>query len=205
MARLRKTPQSTQNPIWKVALYIRLSREDGNDESLSIGNQRKILMEYVQTSFEEAYAIVDAYIDDGNTGTDVNRPDFLRMEQDIKNGKVNCVIVKSLARAFRNLGDQQKYLEEFFPLHSVRFINLGTPFIDTHVNPRSVSGLDVPIYGIFNEQFAASTSEEIRRTFNTKRRNGEFIGAFAPYGYAGDIIGLNLRSPWLTVVSEKAR
>lgn len=186
MARIRKALQPTKSLVWKVALYIRLSREDGNDESLSVGNQRKILVEYVQTSFEEEYTIVDMYIDDGLTGTGVNRPDFMRMEQDIKSGKVNCVIVKSLARAFRNLGDQQKYLEEFFPLHNVRFINLGTPFIDTYANPRSIRGLDVPIYGMFNEQFAASTSEEVRKTFNTKRRNGEFIGAFAPYGYKKD-------------------
>jgi len=183
MARIRKAMQTAKSLVWRVALYIRLSKEDGNDESLSVGNQRKILHEYVQSHFEEEYIIVDVYIDDGKTGTDVNRPDFIRMEQDIKSGKVNCVIVKSLARAFRNLGDQQKYLEEFFPLHGVRFINLGTPFIDTHANPRSVSGLDVPIHGMFNEQFAASTSEEVRKTFNTKRREGEFIGAFAPYGY----------------------
>ncbi|MDR1205836.1 MAG: recombinase family protein [Peptococcaceae bacterium] len=183
MARIRKANQDVRNLIWKIALYIRLSREDGNDESLSIENQRKILFEYVQNHFEEEYIIVDTYIDDGKTGTDVNRPDFIRMEQDIKNGKVNCVIVKSLARAFRNLGDQQKYLEEFFPLNGVRFINLGTPFIDTYVNPRSVSGLEVPIHGMFNEQYAASTSEEVRKTFNTKRRKGEFIGAFAPYGF----------------------
>ncbi len=183
MARIRKGMQAIRSLVWRVALYIRLSKEDGNDESLSVGNQRKILKEYIQNNFEEEYIIVDVYIDDGKTGTDVNRPDFMRMEQDIKGGKVNCVIVKSLARAFRNLGDQQKYLEEFFPLHGVRFINIGNPFIDTHVNPRSVSGLEVPIHGMFNEQFAASTSEEVRKTFNTKRRDGEFIGAFAPYGY----------------------
>lgn len=183
MARIRKSKQVARAHVWLIALYIRLSKEDGNDESLSVGNQRKILLEYIQKHFEEEYVIVDVYIDDGKTGTDVNRPDFMRMEQDIRAGRVNCVIVKSLARAFRNLGDQQKYLEEFFPLHGVRFINLGTPFIDTHANPRSASGLEVPIHGMFNEQFAASTSEEVRKTFNTKRRQGEFIGAFAPYGY----------------------
>ncbi len=183
MARIRKAAQAAKNRTWRVALYIRLSKEDGNDESLSVSNQRKILQEHIRNSFEEEYVIVDTYVDDGNTGTDVNRPDFIRMERDIKSGKVNCVIVKSLARAFRNLGDQQKYLEEFFPLYGVRFINIGNPFIDTHVNPRSVSGLEVPIHGMFNEQFAASTSEEVRKTFNTKRREGEFIGAFAPYGY----------------------
>lgn len=183
MARIRKSKQAIKKHVWQIALYIRLSKEDGNDESLSVGNQRKILMEYVQNTFEEEYIIVDAYIDDGKTGTDVKRPDFMRMEKDIAHGKINCVIVKSLARAFRNLGDQQKYLEEYFPLHGVRFINLGTPFVDTYKNPLSVSGLEVPIHGMFNEQFAASTSEEVRKTFNTKRREGEFIGAFAPYGY----------------------
>ena len=183
MARIRKAAQAAKSLTWRVALYIRLSKEDGYDESLSVGNQRKILQEHIRNNFEQEYVIVDTYVDDGNTGTDVNRPAFIRMERDIKSGKVNCVIVKSLARAFRNLGDQQKYLEEFFPLHGVRFINIGNPFIDTHVNPRSVSGLEVPIHGMFNEQFAASTSEEVRKTFNTKRREGEFIGAFAPYGY----------------------
>ena len=183
MARIRKPIQPTKSILWKIALYIRLSKEDGNDESLSIINQRKILMEYVENFFDDEYMIVDAYVDDGKTGTDVNRPDFLRMERDILSGKINCIIVKSLARAFRNLGDQQKYLEEFFPLHNVRFINLGTPFIDTLKNPPTGFALEVPIYGMFNEQFAAITSEEVRKTFNTKRRNGEFIGAFAPYGY----------------------
>ena len=183
MARIRTYLQPIKKSFWKIALYIRLSKEDGNDESLSIGNQRKILLEYIQKSFKEEYEIVDAYIDDGKTGTNINRPDFIRLEQDILTCKVNCVIVKSLARAFRNLGDQQKYLEEFFPIHNTRFIALGIPFIDTYKNSRTTLGLEVPIHGMFNEQFAANTSEEVRKTFNTKRRNGEFIGAFAPYGY----------------------
>ncbi len=186
MARHRRGIAPEKKLVWHVAFYIRLSKDDGNDESLSVGNQRKILLEYVHKNFDKGFNIVDFYIDDGKTGTNVNRPDFMRMERDIQDGKVNCVIVKSLARAFRNLGDQQKYLEEFFPLHGVRFINLGNPFIDTYTNPRSISGLEVPIYGMFNEQFAASTSEEVRKTFNTKRRRGEFIGAFAPYGYKKD-------------------
>lgn len=93
------------------------------------------------------------------------------------------MIVKSLARGFRNLADQQKFLEEFIPINGARFICTGTPFIDTYTDPRSVSGLEVPIRGMFNEQFAATTSEEIRKTFKMKRERGEFIGAFAPYGY----------------------
>ena len=183
MARIRKSLQNIKMK-WKIALYIRLSKEDGNDESLSVVNQRKILTDYLENNWgEQDYIIVDTYIDDGLTGTDTNRENFIRMKQDIIDGTVNCVIVKSLARAFRNLADQQKFLEEFLPLYKTRFVNLGSPFIDTFVNPNSVSGLEVPIRGMFNEQFAAITSEEIRKTFNMKRSRGEFIGAFAPYGY----------------------
>ncbi|MDR0986317.1 MAG: recombinase family protein [Ruminococcus sp.] len=185
MARIRKTQFAEKK--WKVALYLRLSREDGNDESLSVTNQRKILTDYLLDSFnEDEYELIDTYIDDGQTGTDTNRENFLRMKQDITCGKVTCIIVKSLARAFRNLADQQKFLEEFLPIYSVRFICFGAPFIDTYKNPNAVSGFEVPIRGMFNEQFAAATSEEIRKTFNMKRSRGEFIGAFAPYGYIKD-------------------
>ena len=96
------------------------------------------------------------------------------------------MIIKSLARGFRNLADQQKFLEEFIPINGARFICTGTPFIDTYANPHSASGLEVPIRGMFNEQFAATTSEEIRKTFKMKRERGEFIGAFATYGYKKD-------------------
>lgn len=187
MPRIRKSLQEGKKTKWNIALYIRLSKEDGNDESLSVSNQRKILTDYLMNNWsEEDYILVDTYVDDGLTGTDTNRENFMRMRQDIVEGKVNCVIVKSLARAFRNLADQQKFLEEFLPLHKARFINLGTPFIDTFVNPNSVSGFEVPIRGMFNEQFAAATSEEIRKTFNMKRKRGEFIGSFAPFGYKKD-------------------
>ena len=186
MARIRK-PQSFSLKIWKIALYIRLSKEDGNDESLSVANQRKILTDYLSSNWKSTdFELFDTYIDDGLTGTDTNRENFIRMRQDIVDGKVDCIVVKSLARAFRNLADQQKFLEEFLPLHRARFISLGSPFIDTFENPNAVSGFEVPIRGMFNEQFAAATSEEIRKTFHMKRSRGEFIGAFAPFGYKKD-------------------
>ena len=183
----RKEPRQNDSVVWRIALYIRLSREDDdfeNSESMSVLNQRKILTEYVERHFCEDYSIYDTYVDDGNTGTDIDRPGFKRMENDIKECRVNCVIVKALSRAFRNIGDQSKFLDEFLPLYGVRFISIGSPFVDTFTNPKSATCFEVPMYGLFNEQYAAATSEEVRKTFDTKRRKGEFIGAFAPYGYA---------------------
>jgi len=171
---------------WRIAGYIRLSREDGNEESESVINQKKILSQYLNNSFEGQYTINDFYIDDGLTGTDDSRESFMRMIQDIEAGKVNCVLCKSLSRAFRNYSDQGYYLEYYFPQKKVRFISTGDPKIDTYTNPEAITGLEVPITGLMNDRFAAKTSSEIRRTFDAKRRNGEYIGAFPPYGYLKD-------------------
>ena len=172
--------------IWLIAVYIRLSREDGNEESESVVNQKKILTEFLKQSFDGQFEIVDFYIDDGLTGTDDSRESFMRMVQDIEAGRVNCVVCKSLSRAFRNYSDQGYYLEYYFPQKKVRFVSTGDPRIDTYTNPEAITGLEVPITGLMNDRFAAKTSSEIRRTFDTKRRNGEFIGAFPPYGYLKD-------------------
>ena len=188
MARIRKPAGKekfqAKEIVWQIALYIRLSKDDGNAESLSVTNQRKILLEYVEQFFQESYAIVDAYVDDGRTGTDYDRPGFQRMLQDVEGKKVNCIICKNLARAFRNYADQGYFLEKFFPLHRTRFITLGDPKVDTYLNPEALSGMEVPINGLMNDRFAYATSSSVRKTFDTKRRKGEFIGAFAPYGYA---------------------
>lgn len=175
---------SSQFRVWKVGKYIRLSRDDGNNESESIVNQRKILDEKIPEYFEDDYEIIDEYIDDGRTGTsDDTRPAFLRLVEDVKHGRINCIVTKNLSRAFRNSANQGKFLEEFIPLYHTRFISLYEPHIDTFLNPEIVHSLEVSITGFINEQYAYKTSQDVRRTFDTKRKKGEFIGAFAPYGY----------------------
>ena len=106
--------------------------------------------------------------------------------RDIAAGRVNCVVVKNLSRAFRNSANQGHFLEEFIPLYNTRFISLYEPRIDTFLNPEVVHSLEVSITGFLNEQYAYKTSADVRRTFRYKREKGQFIGAFAPYGYAKD-------------------
>ncbi|CAB1240068.1 protein of unknown function [Ruminococcaceae bacterium BL-6] len=182
MARVHGMPEAG----WKVAVYIRLSKEDGNDESLSVGNQKKIALDYLEHSFEGVCRTVDFYTDDGLTGTDYDRPGFQRMLRGIEAGKIDCVVCKNLSRAFRNYADQGYFLENYFPRHGTRFITIGDPRVDSYLHPETIQNLEVPITGLMNDRFACRTSGDIRATFDTKRRNGEFIGAFAPYGYQKD-------------------
>jgi DNA invertase Pin-like site-specific DNA recombinase len=179
-------PSGRSDFLWQVGVYIRLSREDGHGESESVVNQKKILSEYLVNEFDGVYEIADYYMDDGLSGTDDNRENFMRLIQDIERGRVNCVICKTLSRAFRNYSDQGYYLEVYFPRKKVRFISISDPKVDTFRHPEAISGLEIPITGLMNDRYAAQTSHAIRRTFATKRRNGEFIGAFAPYGYLKD-------------------
>lgn len=181
---------------WKVGVYLRLSKEDGRRESGSIANQRAILLDYLEQEFAEPWVLAGVYADDGRTGTDNARPGFQALVRDVEAGKVNCVLCKSLSRAFRNYADQGYFLEEFFPRHRTRFLALGSPRVDSYRDPDAVQwGLEIPINGILNDRYAARTSADVRRTLDMKRRRGEFIGSFAPYGYTKDPENRNALRP----------
>ena len=167
--------------LWRVGLYIRLSRDDGREESLSVQNQRKILLDYLEHEFQGQWELAGIYVDDGLTGTDDSRESFQRMIGDMKAGKLNCIVCKTLSRAFRNYADQGYFLEEVFPRYRTRFISLGSPRVDSFLDPEAVQmGLEIPINGILNDRYAAKTSADVRRTLDMKRRRGEFIGVLRP-------------------------
>ena len=156
--------------------------------SRSIVEQDKILTKWVEDYFhEDSHEVVDYFCDDGLTGTDDARDEFQRLMEFAQGGRINCIVVKTLSRAFRNYADQGRYLEQVFPRLGVRFISIGNPFVDSYHDPDAIlGGLEIPINGLMNDRFAAKTSADIRRTFDAKRKNGEFIGSFAPYGYRKD-------------------
>ena len=180
-------PTSYNVMRWRLGKYIRLSKEDllrGRDESNSVVNQRRLLEQYHQAHLDEFYegAEADVYVDDGKTGTDTNREDFQRLLSDISSGRINCVIVKDLSRLSRNYTDAGNLIENLFVRLNVRFISLAEG-VDSYRNPDSVSNIIVPITNVMNDQYCYQTSKKIRQVFDYKRRNGQYIGAFAPYGY----------------------
>ena len=173
---------------WKLGEYIRLSKEDlnrGKDESNSVINQRKLLDDYYRQHIDEFESVEEPYVDDGCTGTDTNREDFQRLIADIYARKVNCVIVKDLSRLSRNYYEAGELIESMFVKMNVRFISLAEG-IDSYKNPDSVSSILVPITNVMNDQYCYQTSKKIRQVFDYKKRNGEFIGSYAPYGYIKD-------------------
>ena len=173
---------------WQAALYIRLSKEDlekNKTESASIANQREILKEYLKLHPDISH--VDTYVDDGYSGTDFDRPGWTRLMQDVRLRKINCVIVKDLARLGRNYTQSGDLIDNQFARLGVRFIALNNG-IDTAGDGMNAATrcISIGVTNVINESYAASTSVNIRGTLNNHRQQGKFIGAFASYGYMKD-------------------
>jgi len=172
--------------IWNAAVYVRLSKEDGDKiESDSITSQKDILSEFV--NHKDDIKIFDFYIDDGWSGANFERPAFSRMMSDIYAKKVNCVIVKDLSRFGRNYADSSRYIDDIFVKLNIRFIalNSGVDTICEHTNP-ATQCITVGIQNVINESYIANTSVSIRGALDINRKQGKFIGSFATYGYLKD-------------------
>ena len=166
---------------YSVGVYERLSREDGDKlESDSIINQHNFNMDFCNAHQE--FRVVKHYVDDGYTGTNFQRPGFHEMIADIEAGRINCVVVKDLSRFGRDYIDTGFYLERFFPDKGVRFIAIND-HVDSLKGPYDMM---LPLKNVFNAQYAKDISDKVRSSFKAKQRRGEFVGAFACYGYLKD-------------------
>lgn len=188
MARKSKySPSAADSAVlakWRVGDYLRISREDGDkEESDSISTQKE-LAEYYLTNHPDL-TFAEEYVDDGWSGTNFDRPRFGDMIEDIKTGKINCVMVKDLSRFGRNYIEVGRYLETFFPMMNVRFIAINDN-IDSVANPDSLNNAIVPFKNIMNDEYCRDISNKVRSALTTKRRQGKFIGSFASYGYLKD-------------------
>ncbi len=166
----------------RVAKYIRLSREDGDDrESESVENQRDIIDNYI-LGHEE---LIEAgeYVDDGYTGTNFNRPGFQQMLKDIEEEKIDCIITKDLSRFGRDHIDTGYYLERFLPANNIRYIAIGDN-VDT-IKPDGLQFLTFKLS--FNDYYAQDISNKIKSVKQRKIEKGEYQAGIPPYGYKKDV------------------
>lgn len=165
----------------KVGLYLRLSRDDEREgESMSIENQRKFLMQYVQN---QHWTVHDIYTDDGFSGTNFERPGFQKLLADITSGKINVVITKDLSRLGRDQIGTAYYYQIYFPQHQVRYIAVTEGF-DTAQS--GASNALFPFLTAANDFYTADISRKVRTALDARKRDGKFIGSSAPIGYQKD-------------------
>ena len=159
----------------RTALYMRVSKDDGCEESAGIESQRILLRGYAR---ERGFGELEEYIDDGYSGTNYDRPAFARLKVDIEAGLINTVITKDASRLGRNYIATGELIEEYFPLWNVRFIAINDGY------DSALGELDMmPFRHVLNEMYARDISRKIRSALYAKMADGQYLGSFAPYGY----------------------
>lgn len=175
--------QEEQN-IYQTAGYIRLSIEDsGKTNGYSLENQEKLVRDYIAD--QQDLRLYRLYIDNGATGTVFERPAFDEMMQDMKDGKINCIVVKDLSRLGRNYLEAGNYLEQIFPFFRVRFISI-TDGYDSNSPDVTDESLIIPLKNIINEGYAKDISLKITTSFESRKKQGQFMGRYPVYGYLKD-------------------
>lgn len=165
------------NSSFKVGIYIRLSRDDGNIESDSIISQRSLLNQYIK---ENNYNLVDEYVDDGFTGTNFERPSFKRMINDIESGKINMIITKDMSRLGRDYIGTGELIEKYFPNKNVRYIAINDG-IDTFID--NTNNDIAPFKAIMNDMYAKDISKKVKTSLHSRMKEGLYVSGRCPFGY----------------------
>ena len=172
---------------YKAAIYLRLSREDGDFscsseklESNSISNQRLVIMDYLRKCPEITF--VREYCDDGYTGANFDRPDFQKMIEAVQQGEIDCIVVKDLSRFGREYIDSGAYIQKLFPMLGVRFIAINDNY-DNAQPGAADNELVLPFKNLMNDSYCRDISVKVRSNLEAKRRNGQFVGSKVVYGY----------------------
>ena len=181
---MKKT--KSKKPIYEAALYLRLSKENLNEElgqSDSIANQEALLRAFLQSHPE--IHISQVFKDDGWSGVNFDRPAFQQMMQMVYDGKINCIVVKDLSRLGRNHTETGKYISRVFPAFGIRFIAVNDN-VDTLKQNEDMDNIIVPFKGLLNDSYSRDISIKVRSSLETKRQQGLFVGSTARFGYRKD-------------------
>ena len=163
-----------------AVMYLRLSKEDGEKvESNSISNQREIINSYVKRN---QITMVKEYVDDGYSGATFDRPNFKEMMKDAYDKKFDTIIVKDLSRFGRDYIEAGKYIQRIFPENGIRFISVNDNY-DSKSADMNDTHLILPIKNFINDSYCRDISNKVKSSQKIKREKGDFISAFAPYGY----------------------
>lgn len=153
----------------------------------SIDNQRKLLEQYIKKS---GFLHMGEFVDEGYTGTNFNRPGFIKMINYVENSDAKCIIVKDLSRLGRDYIETGRLLEYYFPMKNIRIISVADGYDSEHADYHERK-ITVPILNLLNDSYARDISCKVRYSQKVKRENGKYIGAFAVYGYKKSDIDKN--------------
>ena len=170
--------------VYRTAIYARLSKEDGDKaESNSIQSQKSMCEEFINKHPD--LELVETFVDDGYSGVDFDRPGFRKMEKAMQEGKINAMVCKDFSRITRNYIDGGRYLQKIFPQMGIRIMVINDNY-DSFSESCQSDNITIPFKNLINDSYCKDISVKIRSNLEVKRRKGDYVGPFVPYGYKKD-------------------
>lgn len=164
---------------YRTAIYARLSVFDsGRGKNDTIENQIEMLQNFI--SQHPALTLAGIYVDNGWTGTNFSRPEFQRMLEDAKRGRINCIVVKDFSRFGRNYAETGYYVQELFPAYQLRFISVNDGYDSLTSDPESMT---ISMKNIVNDYYSKDISRKVAASLDVKRKSGMHNWGHPPYGY----------------------
>lgn len=183
MEQIISDSQNKKAETLPTAAYIRLSIENsGHDTDDTIQTQIRLVESFVNS--HEELSLVDTYIDNGVSGTKFERPEFIRMMEDVKKGRIRCIVVKDLSRFGRDYLETGYYIENIFPLLNVRFIAITDNF--DSIRPEDLHSISVPIKNMVNAMYSKDFSRKQESFREMCKKTARVMGINAAYGYRFD-------------------
>ena len=161
--------RSQSEILYSTAVYARLSMEDNGIQGDSIENQIEVIEQYISKC--QDLNVVRIFVDNGETGTNFERPAFLDMMEEVKKGAINCIVVKDLSRFGRNYLETGNYLEKIFPYLGIRFISVNDHFDSLH--GRESDMLLVPLKAVLHDTYAKDISRKVSSAIDIKKKSGD--------------------------------
>lgn len=179
---IEKKIEKTERKVFRAGIYTRLSNErteEWREKSYSIETQILSCKEY---ALKENIDVLEVYTDYEYSGTNFERPSFQNMMQDIRDRRINCIIIRDLSRFGREYLEMGRLIDKVFPFLGVRFISVNDK-LDTVKETDSKKSFEVTLKNIINDMYAKDISVKIKTSKHNRARNGYFIGSVPPYGY----------------------
>ena len=179
---IEKKSENIERKVFKAGIYTRLSNErteEWREKSYSIETQILSCKEY---ALKENIDVLEVYTDYEYSGTNFERPSFQNMMQDIRDRRINCIIIRDLSRLGREYLEMGRLIDKVFPFLGVRFISVNDK-LDTVKETDSKKSFEVTLKNIINDMYAKDISVKIKTSKHNRARNGYFIGSVPPYGY----------------------
>ena len=165
-----------------TAIYARLSVENSgkDDDGNSLQNQIAVCEDYLDGC--PHLRLTEVYSDNGKTGTVFDRPAWNRLMEDVRTGKVQCIVVRDLSRFGRDYVETGSYLEKIFPALGTRFISVKENF-DNFTCGNAMESLSVSLQNLVNAMYSRDISKKVSTALRAQMETGRFRNRNLPYGY----------------------